>query len=104
MQVGFKILCGPQASRGPLTVHIFLSPNLMGPLCEYYFYHKTTGYNVVCQTIVVDQKQFTNIFVGPLGSVNDFRVVRRSTIYYFLLNFKDYSMQIKVKKVFSLFC
>ncbi len=74
----------PQASRGPLTVHIFSISKPNGALYEYYFYHKTTRYNVVCQAIVIDQIQFPNIFMGLLRSVNDFRVLRRSTIYYFV--------------------
>jgi adenylate kinase family enzyme len=40
------------------------------------------GYNVVCQAVINDQKQFTNIFVGFPRSVNDFRMFR-SLIYYF---------------------
>jgi hypothetical protein len=55
-----------------------------GTLCEDYFYHKTIRYSGVFQAIVDDQKQFTNIFMGLPGSVNEFRVVRRSTIYYFV--------------------
>ncbi len=41
------------------------------------------GYNVVCRIFVNDQKQFTNIFVGLPGSVNDSRMFR-SLIYYFV--------------------
>jgi adenylate kinase family enzyme len=48
------------------------------------FTTKTGGYNVVCQTIVNDQKQFTNIFVGLPRNVNDFRMFKRFVTYYFV--------------------
>jgi hypothetical protein len=41
------------------------------------------GYNVVCEAIVDDQEQITSIFVGLPRSVNDSKVLRSSTIYYF---------------------
>ncbi len=40
--------------------------------------------SVVCQAIVDDQKQFSNIFVGLQGTINDSKVFRRSTIYYYV--------------------
>ncbi len=83
MQTTFKILCGSPSLQGPLMVHIFLSPKLMEFYVKITFITKTIGYSVVCQAIVDDQNQFTNIFVGLPRSVNDSRVLRRSTIYYF---------------------
>ncbi len=63
-------------------VHIFLSWNLMELYVNITF-TTTRRYSVVCQAIVDYQKEFTNIFVGLLGSVNDSRVLRSSTICYF---------------------
>jgi hypothetical protein len=98
MQVGFKTLCGPPSIQGAIDdTHFSISkPNRT--LCEYYFYHKTTRYNVVCQAIVNDQKQFTNIFVGLPGSVNDYKVLRRFKIYYFVQS------QELLNKFILLFC
>ncbi len=72
----------PQASRAIDGTHFSIS-KIDGVLWENYFYQKKLGYNVVCEAIVDDQKQITNIFVGFPGSVNDSRVLKRSTIYYF---------------------
>jgi adenylate kinase family enzyme len=51
---------------------------------KIFFTTKLGGYNVVCQTIVDDQKKFTNIFVGLPRSVNDFRMLKRFVTYYFV--------------------
>ncbi len=70
--------------QGTIDGTHFSISKIDGVLCEDYFYHKTRGYNVVCQVIVDDQKQFTKIFLGLPRCVNDSRVLRRSTIYYFV--------------------
>jgi len=41
-------------------------------------------YNVVCQAIIDNQKEFTNIFVGLPKSVNDSKMLKRFITYYFV--------------------
>jgi hypothetical protein len=48
---------------------------------EDYYYYKTGGYTVIAQVVVDSKKQFTQLFVGLLGSVNDQRVLRRSSLW-----------------------
>ncbi len=44
-------------------------------------YHKFGGYNVVAQAIVDCKKKFIDVFVSPLGSVNDLKVLHKSRLY-----------------------
>jgi hypothetical protein len=81
---GFKTFCGLPSIQRPIDGTHFIISKPDGIFCENYFYHKSRGYIVVYKIVVDDQKQFTNIFVGLLGSVNDSRVLRKSAIYYFV--------------------
>jgi hypothetical protein len=51
------------------------------PFSEYYYYHKTWGYSLVCQVVVHDKKQFTDLFIRLHRNVNDSRVFKRSSFY-----------------------
>ncbi len=46
-----------------------------------YFFHKIMGYNVVAQVALDSQKRFMDVYVGLLGNVNDFGVLRKSMLY-----------------------
>ncbi len=48
---------------------------------ENYYYHKSSGYSVVAQTLLDCNKRFIDVFVGLLGSVNDSRVLNRFAHY-----------------------
>lgn len=48
---------------------------------EDYYYHKVGEYNVVAQAIINFKKKFIDVFVGLLRSVNDARVLCKSTLY-----------------------
>jgi hypothetical protein len=59
--------------------HITISKPLQ--YLEDYWYFKIGAYSMVAQAVVDLKKQFTSIFVGFLGSVNDQRVLRRSGLW-----------------------
>jgi len=46
-----------------------------------YYYHKFGGYSVVAQAIINCKKNIIDVFMGLLGSVNDSRVLHKSTLY-----------------------
>ncbi len=46
-----------------------------------YFFHKIMQYNVVAQVMFASQKRFMDVYVGLIGSVNDFGVLRKSRLY-----------------------
>lgn len=47
-----------------------------------YYYFKLGGYCMNCQAVVDSDKRFIDLFVGMLGSTNDSRMLRRSTLHY----------------------
>jgi hypothetical protein len=46
-----------------------------------YYYHKTGSYSIVAQAMVDSQKNFINVYVGLLGSVNDIQVLKKPWLY-----------------------
>jgi len=46
-----------------------------------YYYHKSGGYNVVTQTMVDCNKQFIDLFIGSLGSLNGSWMLQKSSLY-----------------------
>lgn len=70
-QVFHNLINGTHSS---ITKHV-------DPFSEYYYYHKTWDYSLVCQVVVHDKKQFTNLFVRLPRNVNDSRVFKRSSFY-----------------------
>jgi hypothetical protein len=61
-------------------MHISISKPF-GPFSENYFYHKTIGYNILMQVICDHRKNFTYIYVGLLGLVNDSCVLHKHGFY-----------------------
>ncbi len=45
------------------------------------YYLKTCGHNIVTQVVVDYNKMFMDVFVGLFGSMNDSRVLQRSSLY-----------------------
>jgi hypothetical protein len=67
----FKNWCGTRIVVGAIDdTHIAIT-NPSGAFVKDDYYHKTKGYTVVAQAMVVSQKIFTNVYVGLHGSVND---------------------------------
>jgi hypothetical protein len=76
----FKKWCGIPSVHGVIDyTHIaILKPT---KFVEDYYYFKNGAYSIVAQAVVDCKKQFTNIFVGLLGPVNDTRVLRKSALW-----------------------
>jgi hypothetical protein len=51
------------------------------PFAENFYYFKTRGYSIVAQTIMNIKKQFMDVNVGPLGSINDNLVLQKFNLY-----------------------
>lgn len=49
---------------------------------EDYYYFKSGGFSMQCQAVVDRHKRFLDVSVGMLGSTNDMRVLRRSSLYH----------------------
>jgi hypothetical protein len=78
---GFKSWCGLSYVQGTIDgMHISIFKPF-GPFCENYFYHKTIGYNIVVQVVYNHRKNFTYIYVGLLGLVNNSRVLHKYGFY-----------------------
>jgi hypothetical protein len=80
VQNDFKVLCGLPAVGGAIDgTYIHISKPRVG--LEDYFYFKTHGYALNCQAVVDSRKVFLDLFLGMLGSTNDARMLRRSSLY-----------------------
>jgi hypothetical protein len=76
----FKKWCGIPSVHGAIDcTHIGISKPAQFP--EDYYYFKKGAYSIVAQAVVDCKKQFTSIFVGLPGSVNDTRVLRKSALW-----------------------
>jgi len=76
----FKVWCGLLNVQGAIDgMHISILKHVL--FLEDYYYHKLDGYSLVAQAIVDCKKRFTNVFVGLLGSVNDWRVLCEFVLY-----------------------
>jgi hypothetical protein len=76
----FKSWCGMPSVQGAIDcTHIAISKPPAFP--EDYWYFKTSAYSMVAQAVVDSKKLFTNVYVGLPGSVNDQRVLRRSSLW-----------------------
>jgi hypothetical protein len=60
--------------------HVFIAKPST-PFAKDYYHHETSGHNIVAQAIVDSKNKFIDLFVGLLGSVNDFRVLRWFSLY-----------------------
>jgi len=59
--------------------HIPISKPKHFPIDYYYF--KSRGYTLNCQLVVDSDKRFLDLYLGMLGSTNDFCMLRRSSLY-----------------------
>ncbi len=48
---------------------------------ENYYYFKTRGYSIMAQAIMDIKKKFMDVYVGPLGSINDNLVLQKFNLY-----------------------
>ena len=78
--VAFKDYCGLPSVIGAIDDTHF-SNSKPSHFAEDYYYFKSNGYNIVCQVVVDRDKRFLDLFVGPPGSVNDSKVLRRSGLF-----------------------
>ena len=79
-EADFRALCGLPGVLGAIDgTHITISKPRYAPGDYYYF--KSGGYTLNCQAVVDSKKRFLDLFLGMLGSTNDSRVLRRSTLY-----------------------
>jgi hypothetical protein len=83
VMLDFKAWCGLPSVHGAIDcTHIRISKPKEFPE-DYY---KTGGYTIVAQAVVDSKKQFTQLFVGLPGSVNDQRVLRRSSLWQHVMH------------------
>jgi hypothetical protein len=76
----FKKWCGIPSIQGVIDcTHVGILKPAENP--EDYYYFKKGSYSIVAQVVVDCKKQFTNVFVGLPGSVNDSRVLRKSALW-----------------------
>lgn len=81
VMLDFKNWCGMPSVVGVIHgIHICIAKPTSN-FSKHYYYHKTKGYNIVAQVVVDNQKRFMDVFVGLLGNVNDFHVLRKSRLY-----------------------
>jgi hypothetical protein len=81
VMLDFKSWCGLPSVQGAINcTHFAISKPPM--YAEDYYYFKTSGYSVVGQAIVDQRKCFRDLYVGLPGSVNDQRVLRRSSLFH----------------------
>jgi hypothetical protein len=77
----FKQWCGLPNVHGAMDGNhiIIYEPQTLFP--KDYYYHKIGNYSIVVQAIINCNKKFTDLCVGMLDNVNDYRVLHRSTLY-----------------------
>ena len=81
IEAGFQQLCGLSGVVGTMDgMHISINKPRESP--ADYFYLKSGGYSLNCQTVVDSNKCFLDLFLGMPGSTNDSRVLRRSLLYH----------------------
>lgn len=82
VMIGFKSFYNLPNVHGAIDGIHFAISRPISPFCENYYYHKIRAYNVVCQIVFDDKKQFIDIFVGWPRSVNDSWVLWKSNLYH----------------------
>jgi hypothetical protein len=73
VMVGIGVVYLPY--KVPSMGHTSIKLNIQGPFLKIM-----SGCNIIVQAIISCNKMFTNLFVGLHGNVNDFKVLRRSTL------------------------
>ncbi len=81
MVVGFKNLCGLPHVNGVIAITQIHNQKPRGLFARDYFSFKSKGFNMHLEVVVDHWKQFRNIFVGMLGSINDTHILRISSLY-----------------------
>jgi hypothetical protein len=61
------------------TTHFDIKKPTLTP--EDYFYFKSRGYFMQCKVVADRNKLFLDVVVGMLGSTNDSRVLKCSSLY-----------------------
>jgi hypothetical protein len=56
-------------------------PKPNNPFAKDYYFHRIGWYFIVYQTIIDAKKHLTNLYVSLSGSMNDFRILRKSGVY-----------------------
>ena len=78
-QAAFKRLCGLQSVVGAIDgTHVHISKPKYVPTDYYYF--KSGGYTLKCQAD--SEKRFLDLFLGMPRSMNDSRMLRRSSLHH----------------------
>ncbi len=77
----FMQWCGFFGVNGTIdNTHIIISKPIT-PFPKDYYYHKNNGYSIQAQVTVDSNKKLLDVCVGFLSSVNNVRVMHRSTLY-----------------------
>ncbi len=77
----FRHWCGLPCVQGTIdNTHISITKPIE-PYAKDYYYFKTIRYSMVLQIIVECNKRFTKVYVGLPRFVNDFHVLRLSSMY-----------------------
>jgi hypothetical protein len=77
----FKRWCGLPSVQGTIDgTHIAITKPI-GVFATCYNYFKIRDYNIVAQIIIDYNQKFINLYVDLLGSNNDSRLMKRSTLY-----------------------
>jgi hypothetical protein len=80
-QLRFRDLCGMPGLVGAIDgMHVAISKPQFG--AEGYYYFKSSGYSLNCQAVVDSHKCFMDLYLGMLGSTNNSRILRRSSLYH----------------------
>jgi len=77
-----KACCGLPSMQGAIDGCHFKIVKPTSAFVVDYFYHKTRGCSIIAQAMVDNRKQFNiHLVVRMLGSVNDVKVLWKSTLY-----------------------
>jgi len=80
-QLKFEDLCSLPAVVGAIDgMHVAIAKLDYCPTNYYYF--KSGGYSMDFQAVVDVDKRFIDLYIGMLGSTNDSKMLRRSTMHY----------------------
>jgi hypothetical protein len=77
---GFKDLSSLLNIQSAIQIHIYKPKSHVFATYDYYF--KVEAYNMQLKAIVDHRKQFLDVFMGMLRSMNDVKVLCPSSIYH----------------------
>jgi hypothetical protein len=81
MMLDFKDWCGLPSMQGAIDGTQIFIPKPNNPFAKDYYFHRIGWYFIVYQTIIDAKKHLTNLYVSLSGSMNDFRILRKSGVY-----------------------